>query len=89
MWTLEKFYRVPKAEINELLLPIVGLKGMRCNSKAIIRHAFDIYIEKNIDWTDVFVAASMLTSRQEVISSYDRDFDKIDGLNRSIPSKSS
>ncbi len=85
VWTLEKFYRVSKAEIRELLLPVVGLKGMRCNSKSIIRQAFDIYIEKNIDWTDAFVAASMLTSGQEVIYSYDRDFDKIDGFNRSVP----
>ena len=85
VWTLEKFYKVPKAEIRELLLPVVGLKGMRCSSKSTIRQAFDIYIEKNIDWTNASVAASMLTSGQEVIYSYDRDFDKIDGFNRSVP----
>lgn len=88
VWTLEKFYKVPKVKIRELLLPIVGLKGMRCNSKSIIRQAFIIYVENNIDWTDAFVAASMLTSGQEIIYSYDRDFDKIDGLNRTIPSSS-
>lgn len=86
VWTLEKFYKLSKPKICALLLPIIGLKGLRCNSKSSIRQAFDLYVENNIDWTDAFVAACMLSSGQNIIYSYDRDFDKVDGLIRSVPS---
>ena len=82
IWTLEKFYKLQKSEIRELILPVIGLRGMHCNSKATIRRALQIYVEKNIDWTDAFVAASMWSSGQEEIYSYDRDFDKVEGITR-------
>ncbi len=85
VWMLEKFYKLRKSEIRELILPVIGLRGMRCNSKTTIRRALHIYVERNIDWTDAFVAASMLSAGQEEIYSYDRDFDKIEGVIRVQP----
>ncbi|MBS4031248.1 MAG: PIN domain-containing protein [Clostridiales bacterium] len=85
VWTLEKFYRTPKRKIGELLIPIINLRGLRCSSKETIRTAMRIYAEKNIDWSDAFVGAQMLASRQYTIYSYDHDFDKIDGIKRIVP----
>jgi predicted nucleic acid-binding protein len=47
--------------------------------------ALEIYCEINIDWTDAFVGAQMLSAGQQEIYSYDRDFDRIIGLNRLKP----
>ena len=85
IWTLEKFYQLPKSEIRTVILPIISLKGLRCNSKTNFRQALDIYVERNIDWTDAFIAASMLTAGTKEIYSYDQDFDKVDGLIRMVP----
>ncbi len=85
VWTLEKFYRVAKPRIREIILPVVGLKGLRCANKKIIARAFDLYANLNIDWTDSFVAASMLNIEQDTIYSYDKDFAKIENIRRLEP----
>ena len=85
VWTLEKFYKQPKQRIQELLIPILELKGLRHNNKKISKLAFQLYVEKNIDWTDAFVAAQMITQNKCEIYSYDSDFDKVDGINRLEP----
>ena len=85
VWTLEKFYKQPKQRIQELLIPILELKGLRHNNKKISKLAFQLYVEKNIDWTDAFVAAQMITQKKCEIYSYDSDFDKVAGINRLEP----
>jgi predicted nucleic acid-binding protein len=85
VWTLEKFYKQPKQRIQELLISILELKGLRHNNKKISKLAFQLYVEKNIDWTDAFVAAQMITQKKCEIYSYDSDFDKVDGINRLEP----
>ncbi|NLJ39560.1 MAG: type II toxin-antitoxin system VapC family toxin [Candidatus Atribacteria bacterium] len=85
VWTLEKFYKQPKQRIQELLIAILELKGLRHNNKKISKLAFQLYVEKNIDWTDAFVAAQMITQKKFEIYSYDSDFDKVDGINRLEP----
>ena len=85
VWTLEKFYKQPKQRIQELLIPILELKGLRHNNKKISKLAFQLYVEKNIDWTDAFVAAQMITQKKCEIYSYDSKFDKVDGINRLEP----
>ena len=85
VWTLEKFYKQPKQRIQELLIAILELKGLRHNNKKISKLAFQLYVEKNIDWTDAFVAAQMITQKKCEIYSYDSDFDKVDGINRLEP----
>jgi predicted nucleic acid-binding protein len=85
VWTLEKFYKQPKQRIQELLIPILELKGLRHNNKKISKLAFQLYVEKNIDWTDAFIAAQMITQKKCEIYSYDGDFDKVDGIKRLEP----
>ena len=40
VWTLEKFYKQPKQRIQELLIAILELKGLRHNNKKISKLAF-------------------------------------------------
>lgn len=85
IWTLERFYKQPKSKIQDILAPILALKGMHFSSKAAARRALQLYVQKNIDWTDAFVAAQMLSKKKNKIYSYDRDFDKVPGINRLEP----
>lgn len=85
IWTLERFYRTSKAEIAELLAPLVSLRGMYCADKESIHRALNIYTRHNIDWTDAFVAAQIVSQGAETIYSYDRDFDRIEEITRLEP----
>ena len=85
VWTLEKFYRLPKTEIVALLTPILGCRGIHCSDKEVAFQALGYYERHNIDWTDAFVAAQVLLGKAEAIYSYDRDFDKIYQLERIEP----
>ncbi len=77
VWTLEKFYQVGKKRINELLTPVLAAEGLICKDKGQILTALAIYANKNIDWTDAFVAAQMIENGQREIYSYDQDFDRL------------
>ncbi len=85
VWTLEKYYRQSKDKVAELLIPIVSLRGLHCSGKETVFEAFRLYAVHNIDWTDAFVAAQILTEKIPTIYSYDRDFDRVSGLSRVEP----
>lgn len=85
IWTLEKFYRQSKAKIVDLLTPIVSLRGLRCSEKEAVFLALRLYVRYNIDWTDAFVAAQVISQKAGTIYSYDRDFDRIPEVVRVEP----
>ncbi|WP_061214804.1 PIN domain-containing protein [Syntrophomonas wolfei] len=85
VWTLQSFYHQSHLEIREMLLPLLALKGMRFYSKEIARQALNFYADKNIDWTDAFVAAQMLARGNRQIYSYDKDFGRIPDIVRLEP----
>jgi predicted nucleic-acid-binding protein len=85
IWTLEKFYRVKKTAISDYITPIIRLRGLHCSHKETIFSALRIYAFQNIDWTDAFVAAQMLSGGMETIYSYDFDFERIKGIIRVEP----
>ncbi|MBI5788532.1 MAG: PIN domain-containing protein [Candidatus Schekmanbacteria bacterium] len=85
IFTLEKFYKVPKAEIRELMLPILALKGLDVPFKQIYQPAFELYIQHSISYTDAFNVAFMLDKDIKEIYSYDKDFDKIKEIKRIFP----
>lgn len=85
VWTLEKFYRQPKERIRELMLPLIALRGMRLTSKSVARNALNFYVNKNLDWTDAFIAAGMKASGNREIYSYDKHFDRVEDVSRLEP----
>ncbi|NPV80520.1 MAG: PIN domain-containing protein [Firmicutes bacterium] len=85
IWTLEKFYRQSKAEIADLLTPIMNLRGLHCSGKEAVFLALRLYVRYNIDWTDAFVAAQLISQEAGTIYSYDRDFDRIPDVVRVEP----
>ena len=85
IFTLESFYKVPKKEIKELMLPILNLRGLKLPDKGIYQQALDAYVKKNISFTDAFNATFCLKKGIKEIYSYDEDFDKMEGIKRITP----
>jgi predicted nucleic acid-binding protein len=85
VFTLQSYYKIPRQQIRELVLPIISLRGLQLPGKSVYYRAFDLYVSKNISFADAYNAAYMLSEKVSHVYSWDRDFDKIDGLTRIEP----
>ncbi len=85
VFTLQRRYHVPRAQIKALLLPILRMRGLRLPSKSLCIAALDIYVERNISYVDAFNAVYMRAKRMREIYSWDKDFDAIEGITRIEP----
>lgn len=81
-WVLRSFYKIPKAEIVKHLQNILIFSGLTINNRKIVENATEIFITKNIDFTDAYFAALVRNSNYDAILSFDHDFDKISGVKR-------
>jgi predicted nucleic acid-binding protein len=73
VWTLESFYKVPRAEIVERLAALLNLPGVRAVSRDAILHALHLYASSGADFVDCLLAAR---SRQRGVPIY--TFDETD-----------
>src|SRR5712692_7617583 len=48
VFTLQRQYHIPKAQIREWLLPIINLPGIHLPRKRRLAAVFDIYVERNV-----------------------------------------
>ena len=85
VYTLQSFYKLPRGEIKDKLLPIISMRGVHLPDKSVYYRAFDLYVTKNISFADAYNAAYMISEEIFNIYSWDRDFDKIEGIVRLEP----
>ena len=79
-------YRLNHAQVKDRLLPILSLRGVRLPHKRICIRALDIYASSpHLDLEDALAAAHMEQQGIAEIYSYDRDFDRVDGIARLEP----
>jgi uncharacterized protein len=88
VFTLQKFYRLSLAEIRDQFLPIIMLPGIRLSQKDFLEPAFDLAIAKNIDFQDAFNVIIMNSLDASEIYSWDRHFDRVEGITRIEPGSS-
>jgi len=85
VFTLERFYKKSKKEIRDLILPLLELPKIKIKGKKSIGKIFNIYIDKNISFIDAYHAAFMEKEGLKEVISFDRDFDRIEGIKRKEP----
>jgi predicted nucleic acid-binding protein len=87
VFTLEspRRYGLGRQRIREVLEPIIALRGLGLPRKALYARAFDLYCRHNISFPDAFSAAYMEAHGLSEVYSYDRDFDRVEGLKRVEP----
>ena len=79
-------YRLSHEEIRARLLPILTLRGVRLPQKQVYLRALDLYaLYPVLDFEDALAVAHMEHRGLTEIVSYDRDFDRITGLQRVEP----
>ena len=85
IWILEGYYKQPRGKNQDWITTILSLPGMNFSNKTIALTALDIYVTKNIDWSDAFTASQLVDRGIVEIYSFDRHFDRIPVLTRSEP----
>jgi len=77
IWTLEKFYKVPKLEISNKLLTIFSFRGIKGFEKGIIIEALRLYASHNIDFVDCYLAAKSVEKAMPIYTFDKKDFTKL------------
>ena len=79
-------YQLNRDDIRARLLPILSLQGLVIPNKTIYIRALDIYVSHpQLDFEDAIAVAYMERIGLTHIVSYDRDFDRVDGVERKEP----
>ncbi|MDO8691061.1 MAG: PIN domain-containing protein [Dehalococcoidia bacterium] len=85
VFTLERRYRLPKAVIRDALLPLIDLPGIVLPGKRRLHQAFDTYVDLNISFADAYHAALMQQLKLDRIVTFDKEFDRVAGVQRVEP----
>ncbi len=85
LWTLSSFYRMPRRDIADVLLEVLAERNIHTTDSDAARLALILFSERNLDFADALLAAKALQSDDRIIYSFDRDFDRIQGVIRREP----
>ena len=78
-------YNAPRSEIRHQLRKVLSLPGLVLPHKRSYLRALDIYSATNLDFVDAISTAHVERAHAGRIISYDRDFDRIEGIVRAEP----
>lgn len=84
LYVLKSFYKVPKEEIVDGLTDLIKYKGITIKEKKVVQRALELWREKNVEIVDCYLVACLEKDAQNILYSYDRDFDKFK-VNRKEP----
>ena len=85
VFTLQRQYGVPKADIRDNLLPLLELPGIVLPGKRRLRKVFDLYVDLNLPFADAYHVALMQRLGLRHIVSFDKEFNRVPGVTRAEP----
>jgi len=77
IFVLKSFYEAPKADIVKSIMALTEYKGIILKNKALVRRMIEIWMDHNLDIVDCYLVACLEGDKQNILYSYDRDFDKL------------
>jgi len=84
IFVLKSYYKVPKKNIAEGMIGLLKYRGITIKEKQVVRRTLELWGDKNIEIVDCYLIASLGGDSQNLLYSYDRDFDKF-AINRIEP----
>lgn len=85
VFTLERTYQVPRAQIQAQLLALIDLPGLVLPGKRRPHRAFQLYVAHNVSFVDAYNAAVVQELKLGPIVSFDRGYDRLPGITRIEP----
>lgn len=79
--------KAPKEEIARTVRGWLNLPGVvpLGIDIGVVHTSLDLFVEKNLKWSDALIAARMIEWGHTEICTFDRHFDRIPGINRVEP----
>jgi len=71
--------------IRESLAVLIRLPNFKVHNRRTLLRALDVYAATNLDFGDAMTVAMMERQDAHDLYEYDRDFDRIPGINRKEP----
>jgi len=88
VYTLQRFYRVPRAQVRAIVMPILDLRGIRLTGKHRYRRTFDLYVTITaLSFADCYHAAYMESANLTDLIGFDRDMDRVSTIVRKEPDR--
>ena len=84
IFVLKSFYKVPKDQIANGIADLLKYKGIAIKNKTMIRRMIEMWSNKKLDIVDCYLIALLENDSQNLLYSYDHDFDKFN-INRKEP----
>lgn len=84
-WVLHSFYEESRENVAEKLRKILLFKGLFVPNRGVLLLATQKFESQNVDFIDAYNYALAVKKRIGKIYSYDRDFDKLEGIKRIEP----
>ena len=84
VFVLKSFYSVPREDIAAGMLGILEYKGIIVKEKRIVRRMMELWRDSKLDIVDCYLIACLEGDKQNILYSYDCDFDKFK-INREEP----
>ena len=84
VFVLKSYYKIPKLDIADKMIDLLRLKGLVVKEKKNIRRMMELWRDNNLEIVDCYLVACLERDKQNILYSYDRDFDKF-GINRREP----
>jgi uncharacterized protein len=86
VWTLESFYRLAKAAIQEKVLAILNTPGIQVADDDLVLQGIAGYVEKNVDFIDAYNGAWLLKQGMTTACTFDRThFARLPGVTVQVP----
>lgn len=76
LFVLRSVYKVPKTSVAESLLSLAEFKGITIKDKKIVKNMLNLWVESNLEIVDCYLVACIEGDKQNILYSYDKDFDK-------------
>jgi predicted nucleic-acid-binding protein len=76
IFVLKSYYKVPKEEIANKMIDLLGYKGIIIKELRMVRLTLEIWRDNNLDIVDCYLIAYLEGDAQNILYSYDHDFDK-------------
>lgn len=79
-------YALSHADVRARLTPLLALRGFKLPHKRVYQRALNLYAEHpQLDFEDALTAAHMERLKVSAVYSFDRDLDRLPGVNRVEP----
>jgi predicted nucleic-acid-binding protein len=75
-FVLKSYYEVSKQDIAIVLMDLLKFKGIQIRDKKKVIRTLELWHEKNLEIVDCYLVACLENDQQNILYSYDRDFDK-------------